>query len=59
MGREFQVEKTIYSMNIYRALTVSQALPVGAGDTQMALASEEVMGRRQVYRQTITSVVTR
>lgn len=40
---EFQVEGTIYSINIYRALTLSQALPVGAGDTQMALASEEVM----------------
>lgn len=53
------MERTIYSINIYRALTVSQALPVGAGDTQMALASEEVMGWRQVYRQTITSVVTR
>lgn len=40
---EFQVEGTIYSINIYRALTLSQALPVGAGDTQMALASKEVM----------------
>lgn len=43
MGREFQVEGTIYSINIYRALTLSQALPLGAGDTQMALAFEEVM----------------
>lgn len=59
MGREFQVERTIYSINIYQALTLSQALPVGAGDTQMALASEEVMGWGQVYRQTITSVMTR
>lgn len=37
------MEGTIYSINIYRALNLSQALPVGAGDTQMALASEEVM----------------
>lgn len=36
------MEGTIYSINIYRALTVSQTLPVGAGDTRMALASEEV-----------------
>lgn len=28
MGREFQVEETIYSINIYRVLTLSQALPV-------------------------------
>lgn len=42
MGREFQVEGTIYSINIYRALALSQALAVGAGDTQMALALEEV-----------------
>lgn len=55
------MKRTIYSINIYRALTLSQALPMGAGDTQMALASKEVMdcGGGQVHRQIITTVVTR
>lgn len=42
-GESSQVKGTIYSINIYQALTQSQDLPVGAGDTQMALASKEVM----------------
>lgn len=32
----------IYSINIYQEPALSQALMVGAGDTQMALDSEEV-----------------
>lgn len=39
-GREFQVEGEIYSINIYQEPELSQGLVVGAGDTQMALASE-------------------
>lgn len=42
MGRQFQVEGAIYSINIYQEPALSQALVVGAGDTQMALDSEEV-----------------
>lgn len=42
MGREFQVEGVIQSINIYQEPALSQGLVVGAGDTQMALASEEV-----------------
>lgn len=42
MGREFQAEGVIYSINIYQEPAWSQALVVGAEDTQMALASEEV-----------------
>lgn len=46
------MEGTIYSINIYQALALSQALAVGAGDTQMALASEEVTDKGgQVHRQ--------
>lgn len=42
MGSGFQVEGVIYSINIYQEPAWSQALVVGSGDTQMALASEEV-----------------
>lgn len=42
MGRGFQAEGVIYSINIYQEPAWSQALVVGSGDTQMALASEEV-----------------
>lgn len=50
----------IYSINIYRALTQGEDLPVGAGDTQMVLASKEVMDSGgQVHRQIISNVVTR
>lgn len=42
MGRGFQAEGVIYSINIYQEPAWSQAVVVGAGDTQMALASEEV-----------------
>lgn len=42
MRRRFQVEGAIQSINIYQEPAWSQGLVVGAGDTQMALASEEV-----------------
>ena len=60
MGREFQVEETIYSINIYRALTLSQALPVSGywGHTDgLALQGGHGLGV-QVHRQSITGVVT-
>lgn len=59
-GESFQVKGIIYSINVHRALTQSQDLPVGAGDTQMALVSKEVMDSGgQVHRQIISNVVTR
>lgn len=59
-GESFQVKGIIYSINIYRALTQGEDLPVGAGDTQMALASKAVMDSGgQVHRQIISNVVTR
>lgn len=53
MGRELQVEGAIQSIHIYQEPALSQGLVVGAVDTQMALASEEVTdkGGGQVHRQ--------
>lgn len=42
MGRELQVGGAIQSIHIYQEPALSQGLVVGAVDTQMALASEEV-----------------
>jgi hypothetical protein len=52
MGLDRWVEfgHMIYSINIYRALFLSQALVVGAEDTQMAMTPEEVIDEgRQVH----------
>lgn len=38
---------TIYSINSYQALGRSWALPLGAGDTEMAFALGEVMQRAE------------